>query len=243
MTFKIHSTNDLVTFLKRFQSISNTLLLEIEGDYLKAKTHTPEKSVVKYSKIELSQIFEYEESADSTVLIGVYSLDKLIKAFSHFTGNDVTMRIETETVDGQTVGTEIVLRSPELEINFPCASLRLFTHISDELMSKIASTDAAEVDFVLTKDIQSKIASLGTIDSDQKILTFELAKGVLSARGKSYNYSLCNVDNTKAKIATSVYKNQFAFLDKEDAKTYMSDDRLIFHSLETDTILTLGKVE
>jgi hypothetical protein len=110
-------------------------------------------------------------------------------------------------------------------------------------MSKIASTDAAEVDFVLTKDIQSKIASLGTIDSDQKILTFELAIGVLSARGKSYNYSLCNVNNTKAKIATSVYKNQFAFLDKEDAKTYMSDDRLIFHSLETDTILTLGKVE
>jgi hypothetical protein len=244
MNFKIQSTNELVTFLKRFQSISNTLLLEIDGDCLKAKTHTPEKSVVKYSKIDLNLIFEYDaDDISDTIMIGIYSLDKLIKAFSHFTSNEVTMRIETENVDGQNVGVEIILKSPELEITFPCASLRLFTHISDDLMHKIANTDAAEVDFVLTKDIQSKIASLGTIDSDQKILTFQLNKGVLSARGKSYNYNLCQVDNTKVKLSTSVYKNQFAFLDKEDAKTFISDDRLIFHSLETNTILTLGKVE
>jgi hypothetical protein len=243
MNFKITSINDLTTFLKRFSPISNSLLLEIDGEHLKAKTHTPERSVVKSSKIELSQIFSFSESIDEPILIGIYSLDKLIKAFSHFSGDDVNMAIQTETTEDGVVGTEIVLQNSQLTINFQCASLRLFTHVTDEMMNKIADVETAEVNFVLTKDIQTKIASLGSIDSDQKILSFNLKKGVLSARGKSYDYTLCNVDNKKVELEISVYKNQFNFLDREDVVTYMSEDRLICQSIETSTSIVIGKVD
>ena len=50
LKLKLASAAEFTTFLKRFSPISGSLLIEIEDGYLKAKTHTPERSVVKSSK-------------------------------------------------------------------------------------------------------------------------------------------------------------------------------------------------
>lgn len=242
MTFKINSITDLTNFLKRFQSITNTILIEFDGSYLKVKSHTPDKSVVKSSKILLSKIFDVSE-VEQSFMIGIYSLDKLIKAFSHFTSENVNFSVKIEQTDDVNVGTEIVLVSPELDINFPCASLKLFSHISDHVLETvIANKSNALVDFVLTKEIQAKITSLGSIDSDQKIITLDIRNGAVYAKGKSYNYNLCSVD-TKTKHNISIYKSQFMFLDKEDTHVYVNEDRIVFNSIESETTLAIGKVE
>ena len=51
LKLSMSSTTELTNFLNRFKPISGSMLIEIEGEYLKAKTHTPERSVVKSSKI------------------------------------------------------------------------------------------------------------------------------------------------------------------------------------------------
>jgi len=242
LRLSLTSTTELTNFLNKFKPISGSLLIEIEGGYLKAKTHTPERSVVKSSKIELSRVFDFEGNVDETILFGVYSLEKLIKSFSHFEGAPLSFTLKTEKTSEGIVGTDIILQNDSLTVNFQCATLRLFTHITDEIMDRIADTVNSQVDFVLTKELQTRINSLASMDSDQKLLTLKLKGGSLKASGKSFDLNLLNVDSD-SNVEVSVYKTQFAFLDKEDAKVYMNEDRLIVHSIETDTKTIIGKAE
>jgi hypothetical protein len=243
LRLNLTSTTELTNFLNKFKPISGSLLIEIEGGYLKAKTHTPERSVVKASKIELSRVFEFEGEVEEKILFGVYSLEKLIKSFSHFEGAPLTFTLRTEKTADGVVGTDIILQNDSLTINFQCATLRLFTHITDELMDRISDTSSAQIDFVLTKELQARINSLAAIDSDQKLLTLKLNNGALKASSKSFDLNLLTIDTNEANLDISVYKTQFAFLDKEDAKVYMNEDRLIVHSIETDTKTIIGKAE
>jgi hypothetical protein len=244
LSLQIASASELKNFLQRFSPISGSLLIEISNGYLKAKTHTPERSVVKSSKIELSRIFTDDSSIPSDdIVFGIYSLDKLIKSFSHFEGSDINFTLNYEQTDDTLCGTNIYLYNDSLTINFQCASLRLFTHITDEMMDRISDTASSEINFVLTKELQSRISSLSGIDSDQKLLSLKINDGKVNASGKSFDLALLSVDNPNAELAISVYKTQFAYLDREDSMVYMNEDRLIFHSLETETKMIIGKAD
>jgi hypothetical protein len=243
LSLQLTSSTELTNFLKKFSPISGSLLIEIEGGYLKAKTHTPERSVVKSSKIELSRVFDGTSDFDKPLIFGVYSLDKLIKSFSHFDGSPVTLTIQIEDTPEGLVGTDIVLQNESLKINFQCATLRLFTHITDEMMDRIADTGASEVNFVLTKELQNRINSLTGIDSDQKLLTITVKGGQVKATGKSFDLNLLGIENKSADLTLSVYKSQFVFVDREDTMVYMNEDRLIFHSIETETKMIIGKAD
>lgn len=241
-SLQLSSTEELSNFLRRFAPISSSLLVEVEDGQLKAKTHTPERSVVKSSKIEMSNVFDMEDSSDDSVKFGLYSVDRMMKSFSHFGSGAVEFELHQESTSEGNVGTDINLKNESLDINFQCASLRLFTHISDEMMDKIADSSSAEVSFVLTKEMQAKINSLAGIDADQKLLTIGVKKGNVVVSGKSFNLNLMNIDTT-TDVSISVYKNQFAYLDKEDTMVYVTEDRLIFHSIESDTKMIIGKAE
>jgi hypothetical protein len=243
LNLQLTSTVEFTNFLKRFSPISGMLLIEIADGYLKAKSHTPERSVVKASKIELSRIFNLETEPNEAIVFGVYSVEKLIKSFSHFEGTNVNFTLHTEKTSEGLVGTEITLNNDSLKITFQCASLRLFTHITDEMMDRIADTAASEVNFVLTKELHSRINSLSGIDSDQKLLTLTVKNGEVRASGKSYDLNLLGIDNDSADLTVSVYKSQFVFVDKEDTMVYMNEDRLIFHSIETETKMIIGKAD
>lgn len=242
ISLQLTSTTEFTNFLKRFSPISGSLLIEIADGQIKAKTHTPERSVVKSSKIDLSQVFNFEVEPSEAVIFGVYSVEKLIKSFSHFEGAPLTFTLVTENTADGIVGTDIILQNDSLKVNFQCATLRLFTKITDEMMDRIADTASSEVNFVLTKELQSRINSLSGIDSDQKLLTLNIKGGQVKASGKSFDLNLLGVDNS-AKLGISVYKSQFAYLDKEDTMVYMNEDRLIFHSIETETKMIIGKAD
>jgi len=241
---QLRSADELSSFLKRFSSIAGSLLIEVEDGFIKAKSHTPERSVVKSSKISLDRVFNVDENEKvEDTKFGVYSLDRLMKSFSHFGESAVQFVLELEPSAEGIVGTGITLKNDSLDINYQCASLRLFTHITDEMMDRIADHETATVDFVLTKEIQARINSLTSLDPDQKLLTLSVKNGVVKASGKSFNLNLLNIDDTTIDTTISVYKSQFAFLDKEDTKVYMNEDRLIFHSIETETKMIIGKAE
>jgi len=243
LALRISSSNELISFLKRFSAIESSLLIEIDNGYMKAKTHTPERSVVKSSKIELSRIFVDVPEMNESVLFGVYNIDKLMNTFKHFPEGGVDFVLDYESTGDGNVGTSITVSNDSLKINFDCASLRLFTHITDDMMERISTTDSSVVDFVLSKENQNRILSLSTIDSDHKLLTFDVKEGKVSSLGKSFHLNLLNLENKSGETNISLYKQQFAYLDREDAIAYVSDDRIVFNSIETDTKTIIGKAD
>lgn len=245
LNLKISQPAKLINFLKRFSGIDNALLLEMDNGFLKAKSHTPEKSVVKYSAIQLDEIFSEYSDVKENIKFGIYNIDKFASSCKFFGETEFEFILDYDTVGTDNVGTSILLKNNSLDIEFTCASLKLFTYISEDILNKITDTTNASVDFILPKEQQGKLSSLFSIDSDYSKISF-LKKGKnVCAKGKTFNLTLVEDDLLKSgsDCELSVFKHHYVFLDREDAHVYIADEKLIFFSNESETKMIIGEAE
>lgn len=239
--FKIHSIQKLSSFMKKFSSIEKSLLFELSGDRIIAKTHTPDKSVVKIGSMLITDMMDLLTDKEN-VKIGLYAVDNFISAFKHFTDGEVKIEIQGETVGTDTVSTELKAFSKTLKISFPCASVSMFRYIDSALATKITDVSTALYSFRVDTEILSKVSALASLDSDNDTLTISSKNSQVSFKGKSFELSLPGITTT-VDSDISFYKSHFSFLDKEDSEVFVTDNKIIFKSLITDTQTVIGKVE
>jgi hypothetical protein len=241
-TFKLHSTGNFSSYLKRFSIIEKSLLLEIADGKFTAKTHTPDKAVVKISSTALTEIFDSVENAER-VKIGMYAVDNFIQTFKHLGESDVKFEVTSEKVGGEETATQIKIYNKSLKFNFPGASPSLFKYIDKDLASKIADTSSALYSFRVDKDTLSKISSLCSIDSENDTLKIHsTSTGEIFFSGKAFELNLPGV-SVEEEASISFYKSHYGFVDKEDTEVFILDTKVIFKSLESDTVIVIGKVE
>ena len=242
-TFKIHSSGKLTSFVKKFSVIEKSLLFEIAGDRLIAKTHTPDKSVVKMGSSLLTDTMDPETVPGTDVKIGLFEADNFISSFKHFGESVVKLDISSEEISGSgNVATELKAFSKNLKVSFPCASMSLFRYIDAALATRISDTTAAVFSFRIDKDSLSKVSSLCSLDSDNDSITIESKDGKVFFSGKSFEMEMEGVTSTVDNSVT-FYKAHFGFVDKEDSEIFVTDTKVIFKSLESDTVCVIGKVE
>ena len=239
--YKLHSHQKLTSYMKKFSSIEKSLLFEINDDRIIAKTHTPDKSVVKIGSILLTDIMD-PVSGKENVKIGLFAVDNFIASFKHFGESETRLEINVDTVGGDNVSTDLKAVSKNLKVTFPCASISMFRYIDSGLATKLTDTSASLFSFRVDKDTLSKVSSLTGIDSDNDILSIKSEHGNVSFCGKSFEQTIPGVlSDTDGSI--SFYKSHLSFLDKEDFEVFVLDNKVIFKSLETDTTIIIGKTE
>jgi hypothetical protein len=162
--------------------------------------------------------------------------------FKHFGESEVKLEINGETVGADNVATELKASSKNLKISFPCASTSMFRYIDATLATKITDTNLALFSFRVDKDTLTKISALATLDSENDTLSVSAKNGEIAFKGKSFEMSLPGV-TTENEGDISFYKSHFNFIDKEDSEVFVTDNKVIFKSLETDTQIVIGKVE
>lgn len=244
LNLKVDKSVKFINFLKKFSGIDNSLLIEIDKDVVKAKSYTPEKSVVKYSSIPLDEVFSEYSDINEPIKLGIMNIDKLSSSFKFFGESEFNFEITYAAVNGENAGTGIVLKNSSLEIEFQCASLKLFTYITDDILVKITNTAQSKVDFILPKETQAKLSSLFGIDSDHPKITFKKRGNYINAEGKNFKLQVLDTGvSTKDDVTISVFKHHYAFLDREDALAYIIEDKLIFVSNESDTKMIIGEAE
>lgn len=239
--YKLHSPLKLTGYMKKFSVIEKSLLFEISDDKIIAKTHTPDKSVVKIGSIMTTDIMDVVGEKED-VKIGLFSVDNFIAAFKHFGESEIKLEIKGETVGSDNVATEMKSSSKNLKISFPCASTSMFRYIDEKLAEKIVDTKESLFSFRIDKDTLAKISALGTLDSDNDTLSISSKDGEVSFSGKSFQMSLPGV-TSENDGEISFYKAHFNFIDKEDSEVFVLDNKVIFKSLESDTSIVIGKVE
>lgn len=239
-TFKLHSNGNFSAYLKRFSSIEKSLLLEVANGKFIAKTHTPDKAVVKISSTELTEIFDSVDDAKS-VKIGMFAVDNFVQTFKHLGDNEVKFEVDSEDIAGEQVAVDIRIFNKSLKFKFPGASPSMFKYIAADLAKKISDTSAATFSFRIDKDTLGKISSLCSIDSDNDTLTIRSKAGSVFIAGKSFEQELSGI-TVDADSTISFYKTHYAFVDKEDSEIFVMDDKVIFKSLESDTVIVIGRV-
>jgi hypothetical protein len=241
-TIKLHSTGNFSSYLKRFSIIEKSLLIEIADGKFVAKTHTPDKAVVKISSTALTEIFDSVENAEN-VKIGMYAVDNFVQTFKHLGEDEVKFEITSEKVSGEETATQIKIYNKSLKFNFPGASPSLFKYIDKDLAAKIADTSSALYSFRVDKDTLSKISSLCSIDSENDTLKIHSTKtGEIYFSGKAFELNLPGV-SVEEEATVSFYKSHYGFVDKEDSEVYVLENKVIFKSLESDTTIVIGKVD
>jgi len=240
-TYKLHSHQKLTGYMKKFSAIEKTLLFEISGDKLIAKTHTPDKSVVKIGSILITDVMDPVGEKED-VRIGLFAVDNFVASFKHFGENEVKLEINGETVGADIIATELKATSKNLKIAFPCASMSMFRYIDGTLASKITDTASALFSFRVDKDTLTRISALASLDSENDTISVSSKDGAVSFHGKSFELSLPGV-TSENDGDLSFYKTHFNYIDKEDSEVFVTDNKIIFKSLESDTQIVVGKVE
>jgi len=134
LELKLNKASTLINFLKRFDSIDNALLLEITDGKLLAKSHTPERSVVKYSSLQLDEVFSEYSDVKDDIKFGIMSLKKFMDSCKFFGETDFEMNIEYDKLGGELVGTMITLKNSSLNIELPCGAMKHFTQITSDVL-------------------------------------------------------------------------------------------------------------
>lgn len=243
--YRVVSPSRFTSFLKRFSSIEGSLLVEIADGDIKAKTHTPDKAVVKYSKMGINEAFDFLDGVNEPLVFGIFNIDKLAGSFKHFGNDQFDLIITHDTVDSKNIGTSLTLKSEKLKISFDCASYRLFTHISDDLfLDKIAGVNGdLQSEFKLDKTTFSSISSICTIDQDHKLLTFKAENNTIIAKGKAFDMNVLDTAETVNPAEISFYKSHFNFVDKENSDVKIATEKVVFSSEESDTVTVIGRTD
>ena len=246
--FASSNTKAFAEWLKRFATIDNTLLLEINetSQEFVAKSYNEERSVVKRSQIKFEDAgFTYKTAKDpKTVKVGIYNISRIIKIMDQFNSAEFAMVFNCEelTAESTFAGTTITFSNKSLKMSIDCTSISIFKHISDDTFTNVIATATPIVEFPLHKENIIKINSLCGLDNDYKYMSFKTQNNSIYASGKSFDFLL--EENKVAQPYTlDVFKDQFQNVDIENYEIVLGDDRMKFKSSDSNTVTVISMVE
>lgn len=242
--YKIKSTNNFITFLKRFSSIEKGLLLEIHEDGLIAKSHTVDRAVIKYSKINIQDVLEGITPVEM-IKVGIFDINKVVNAFRHFAdGDEIFLDIKYETVQGESICTEMLIHSASLKIKILGADATMFHYIAPDMIKRLvkAAADEKIVDFPFPKEAFSKVNNLCSMDTGKDFLHIRIQEGNIVVSGKSFDYTVASAQSGVSAEFT-FYNEHFGLIDQEISAFNLGQNKLLVKSQESDTFIIIGRVE
>jgi len=248
LEFKATNIRPFTSWLKRFSSIDNSLLLEIDEsnkEFL-AKTYNPEKSVVKFSRISFEEAgleLSSKPSLKTRIKVGIYHIPRLMKSLEHFVAEEFYLGFKYDEVIGEDagfVGTSILLKNSFLKMNLNCTPLHIFKYISDNLFITNIAQISPDVSFELPSLKIEKINSICNLDNEYRFLDFKTKNNKLNVRGKTFEFVLG--DSGKVETGISIYKDQFDKINLENYNVELSDEKIIYKSKDSQTITVTSMV-
>jgi hypothetical protein len=253
MKLRITSIPNLITFLKRLKAVDKSVILELDKNSLFSKVHTPDKAVMKYSRVSISDVLEgdidWKKVNDEKVKIGIIDVTRMMEAFKHFRPEeDVYIELKIEELDLQSIATEIKLSSPSLNIKIRCADLSLLSYVEDKILDVVHSKEDYLVNFKIYQSDFTTIVSLcGLENNSEEILSFDIDSKTVYAKGDSFKYKLnlgpSEININDEKVSSNMYKNQLSYMEAETCQVYVHSNRIVLSSEQSSTSIAIGLVE
>lgn len=244
---RIVNSGNLISFLKKLKLVDKSVPLEIEGDNLFAKVRTPDKAVIKYVSVDLSEVLE-GDLPPNRLKIGIIEISKLIDVFKYFgPEEELNLIIESQPYDGGFIATSLKFSASTLNIYIKCADISLLAYIDDTIQKSIHSTDGSEVNFEISRETFQRLSSLTGIENNSdELLNFDVQEDSVTVRGNSFNFQVMKgstPNGYKNPSVYTIYKSQFSYIDQESSEIHFHENRILVKSTESDSIIAIGLVE
>lgn len=248
--FTAKNVKEFTGWLKRFSSIDNSLLLEIDQakSVFIAKAYNEEHSVVKMSSIKFDEagLTAKPNKDPKRVKVGIFNIPRLIKIMDQFNNVEFTLTVEYQELvneaDTQYAGEKLLLKNKQLKMNVDCTSLNIFKYIPDQLFVDSISTIDTIGSFELSKATIENINALNGLDSDHRFMQIAFKEGSIIVSGKSYERTIDIAKDLKD-AELSIFKDQYSTLDVENYNVDLGEDRLVFRSTDSETTTVISKAE
>ncbi len=246
LKFRITNSQNFVSFLKKLKLVDKSVPLEIERENIFAKVKTSDKSVIKYVEIPLADVME-GSIPEERLKIGILEIGKLMDVFKYFgPEEDLNVYIDSQLYDGDLIATKLKFSSSSLDIFVKCADISLLGYIDDKIQKTIHTTEGSEVSFDVTRETFQKISSLTGIETNsEELLNFDFKDDGVTVRGNSFQYQILDTpaEGFKESKVFTIYKNQFSYIDQESSDIHFHENRILFKSNDSDSVIAIGLVE
>jgi hypothetical protein len=248
ITFQAKNVKPFTSWLKRFSSINNSLLLEIDRNLncFISKVYNEERSCVKMSKINFDDagLITKPGKDIKRIKVGIFNISRLIKIIDQFNDAEFNLIINYDEVVGDDsisnyAGKDIQLKNKTLKMSVDCTSLNIFKYITDELFKDTIAKIEVVGEFELAKTMIEKINSLCVLDNEHKFIEFKFIDEGVVVAGKSFQLLLEERKDLTV-VALNIFKDQFSNVDVENYNVHLGEDRLVFHSKDSETISVIS---
>lgn len=242
ITFTKIDGRELSSFVKKLLPIDKFIFMKIGGDNTMSSVYLPERDAVKLVKQNTSDIFDGH--VPDQVKVSFYNGTKVVDALSHFHG-DINGRIKYSDIDGELMASDFMIENEDLTINLACSDPSLsFMEMNKEEMSRAFSTDSSLFQFDLLTTQTDRIKSLFSLDKDEEVFTIYAKDGNIRVKGTSYDSIVCSQHSSdivkEEDSSVVIYKKYLNLLDKENYQVIVCSNKVVFKSLDTDTVLTVA---
>lgn len=233
--------NQFVEFISRLKSIDTFLYFKLRNGNIQSAVYLPQRDAVKMHTLPITEVFNVEGDLPEgkEIKVAFFDANKVLEAVKMFQNDQISAEIELVENEEDYVASTMKLFNQELEITLICSEPSLgFKDLTDSQIETIFSREGAEFDFTLDTFTLGKIKSLFGLDKDD---TFEIkanGEGV-RVKGKTYSYQAGSEYNGQGGNAT-LYKKYLNLLDREEYAVYVSSNKVVMKSNDSNTVLTIA---
>lgn len=245
------NVNKIHSFLDRFSQFDENLLLEITPDEFYAKTYTPDRSAIKYSALTFEEVFQVkEDTIPENLKVGLINVKHYQQALKFLESSEqISMNVQYVKLAGIDVEEENVAmkttlnNNKDLQFSFENGSLSIYGIIpNDKFFNEIANIEDPIFEFDLSLEDLTKIKKFANIDKINNNLYAEYRKNSVIFGNQNFKYKLASTDNKGTTENTARFpKNYLNMLDNESYNVKVSEKKLVFNSLDSKTILVVGR--
>ena len=170
--------------------------------------------------------------------VAFFEGSKVIDAIKHFESDAIKGELEFIEQEGELIASSLRMFNDELEIKLACSEPSLgFKDLTPEQQAAIFATDNTKFSFNIDTHTINRVKNLFGLDKDETFSVKANGTGV-SVNGKSFNAVINPESNGNGEV--TVYKKYLNLLDREEQTVYISDQKIVFQSTESETLLTVS---
>ena len=233
--------NGFVEFVNKLKTIDTFLYFKLRNGKVTSAVYLPQRDAVKLHTVQISDLFSITEALPEgkELKVAFFDATKVLDAIKMFQSDQIQGEMEFQENEEDFVCTSLRLYNEELEITLACSDPSLgFKDLTDVQLETIFDRAGTDFDFVLDTYTLGKIRSLFSLDKEE---TFSItaSNDEVRVKGKTYNYQANQAFNGKASEAT-LYKKYLNLLDREEYCVYVSRNKVVMKSNDSETLLTIA---
>lgn len=233
--------NSFVDFINRLKTIDTFLYFKLRNGNVTSAVYLPQRDAVKLHTVQIADLFSISQALPEgkELKIAFFDANKVLDAIKMFQNDQIQGVMEFQENEEDFVCSSLRLFNQELEITLACSDPSLgFKDLTDAQLQNIFDREGSDFDFVLDTFTLGKIKSLFSLDKEE---TFSISASgeEVRVKGKTYNYQANQSFNGSASEAT-LYKKYLNLLDREEYSVYVSGNKVVMKSNDSNTFLTIA---